>query len=471
MDSNLENFQPKPTTWLETEIEYVGVGCAVFEDPAGIIKGFAKATFSENGDYSIEMEAEEVETSNSLPNQWDAIIHILTGQTPVKVEEGYFWGGPFPAKENQCTSLTITTTEGVFSAIGKINYHHHLLHKLEFFLIQSRFEIVSPYQEYYWVLPLSNLVSNFTQSDKLLDQHPLRIYPTPIISEKFSQQESDLIYLYANSKNSLIIFEYSRNLAFIEALHDYKERKRKLEEGKEKILITAIMVGEVDTSAPDEDRSAKPSNFLPLLGLASGSPVGAPWIEFRDKQGKLIRRIHQKLNCESYRKGHITLHDYVENPKIGNFLTQAQSSQNLAKGYVLISASLAIEGGFFSFHITAALGNLFSAFDILCKEYDLREEYLLQGVDQVYQDQIRQILKKARTEIQQIASSITDVNLYSQKRNIEKVAERVFLAWGKANDSGLATATLHQTSLVFMIRISTDCYYASDPRPDGLRLA
>ena len=465
MNFRLENFKPKPATWLKTKIEYVGVGRAVFEEPAGVIKGSAKATFDEDGSYRIEMQAEEVEPPNLLPKQWDTIMHILTGQEPVKQEEGYAWGGSFSRKKNKCTQLTITTSEGVFSVIGKINYHH-FFHKLEFFIIQSKFEVESSREEYYWVLPLTNFISNFTQSDKLLDQHSLRIYPTPAIPEGLSQEEENLAYLYANSKNSLVLFEYSKKLAFIEALYSYKESKEKLREGKEKALITAIMVGEVEQSAPRQDSSlSMPDNLLPLLGFASGSPVGSPWMEFYDKQGKLSRRMHQSLNNEPYRKGHVVLHDYVGRSKIGNLLVLAQASQHFAKDYVLISASLAIESGFFSFNITDALANLFRAFDILCKENRLHLTNLLKEVDEDYKIQIKKILKQASSEIRQISSSITDTNLISQKSNIEKIAERV-QSQNQVNDAGLAIEKL-LSKFGFHDANILDKYFESHPRIDN----
>lgn len=434
MDLRLEAFKPKPATWLKTKIEYIGVGHAVFEEPAGVIKGSAKATFDEDGSYSIEMEAEEVE-------------------------------GLFPTKENKCTQLTIITFEGIFSVIGKINYHH-FIPNLEFFIIQSKFEAESSGEEHYWVLPLTNFISNFTQTDKALDQHPLRIYPTPVLPEKLFQKERNLAHLCANSKNSLLIFEYSERLAFIEALYNYKENKDKLREGKDKALITAVMVGQVDLSASNQESLSKPSNLLPFLGFASGAPVGSPWMEFHDQQGKLSRRIHQSLNNAPYRKGHIVLHDYVGISKIGNFLTLAQSSRNFDKDHVLISASLAIESGFFSFNITDALANLFRAFDILCKDNELHSTNLSRELDESYKIQIKQILKQASTEIKQISSSITDTNLISQKSSIEKIAERVIQSQNQVNDAGLAIEKL-LIKLGFHDASILNQYYVSNPRIDN----
>jgi hypothetical protein len=466
MNFNLEDFEPKPTTWLKTRVEYVGIGRAVFEDPAGVIKGQARAIFHENGDYSIEMNPEEVEGSNLLPNPRDSIMHILTGQEPVKRGENYIWGSSFPTKENICSQFTITTSEGIFSATGKINYYHFWEKQINFLIVQAHFEVAVPCKKHYWVLPLSNFIANFTQSDQSLDQHPLRIYPTPFVSEALSQRKDSWGYIYANQKNNLIIFEYSKRLAFIEALSDYKERVAKLTSGQEINIITSVMVGEVDPSDLEQNCVLKPSNFLPFLGLASGSHVGSPWIELYDKQGNLNQRIHRRLNLAPYRKGHVVLHNHIGKSKIGELLTFAQSSQGFTKDYVLLSTSLAIESGFSSFNIVDALTNLFRAFDILCKEYGIRqEEYLVHGIDKIYQDQIRKIFENSRTEIQKIASSIIDVNLYPQKRNIEEVAKRVFVAWEKVNKSGLAITKLLD-KLDFQDANILDRHYASNPRPD-----
>jgi hypothetical protein len=465
MNFNSEDFKPKPTAWLETKVEYVGVGCAVFEDPAGVIRGNAKAIFHENGDYSIEMIAEEVEASNPLSSHWNTVMYILTGQEPVKQGDNHVWGNSFPAKENICSQFTITTPKGVFSAIGKICYCHFWEKKIIFRIIRAKFEVSASPGKRYWVLPLSNFIANFTQRDSSLDQHPLRIYPTPFVPEELSQEENSWNYIYINQKNNLIIFEYSKKLAFIEALSDYKERIAKLDSGQERILITSIIVGEIDPAAHGQDSLSKPSNLLPFLGLVSGTPVGSPWMEFHDEQGNLSQRIHQRLNISPYRKGHAVLRDYIGKSKIGTFLTLAQSSQNFTEDSVLLSASLAIESGFFNCNIVDALTNLFRAFDVLCEKYKLRKEYLLHGIDQVYQDQIRKILKNSRAEIRQVASSITDINMYLQKRNIEEVAKRVFVAWDLVNENGLAITKL-LNKLGFHDATILDLHYSSNPRPD-----
>jgi hypothetical protein len=156
----------------------------------------------------------------------------------------------------------------------------------------------------------------------------------------------------------------------------------------------------------------------------------------------------------------------VGKSKIGNFLTLAQSSQGFTKDYVLISASLAVESGFYSFTIVDALASLYRAFEILCKENGLHLTNLLKEVDEGYKLQIKQILKQASSEIKQISNSITDASLISQKSNIEKIAERVIQSQNQVNDTGLAIEKL-LSKLGFHDANILNQHYASHPRIDS----
>lgn len=208
---------------------------------------------------------------------------------------GYI-GGP----GNPCGRLTVTTEHGIFSAQENILYGFGgdiFLKKrgrLSFQLQSSQFDAAAARAPKYWIIPLCNFLSSFMQEHQALDRHPLRICPTLIVLSGLPEHEAMIAEDSANQRHRLIVFEFNTSLGFIEPLADYDEGKGRLLEGRERNTITAVMVGEVGANSIDfvDLEQWLPSDFLLLLGLASGVEVGAPWIEFRDDQGLLVRRIH-----------------------------------------------------------------------------------------------------------------------------------------------------------------------------------
>jgi hypothetical protein len=161
-----------------------------------------------------------------------------------------------------------------------------------------------------WVLPLSNFVLDHWPLPEIyppeLSNHPLRIYPTPTIPTDLSDEDLQIAIQHVHSRNRLLRFSIGNQPGFIEQLPDYSRRIRRLRSGKVANVITAVMVGTAhvqSVSFADYD-TLFPLDILSLLTLATGIPVGAPWIEFRDAEGKLARRIHICFGRAAYGRGH-----------------------------------------------------------------------------------------------------------------------------------------------------------------------
>jgi hypothetical protein len=288
------DFLPTPRNWLSTTIEYEGRGRAEFSQPDGWVEGPTKISFDEQGNPHITMDVVENQAGGLLP--WDETGNLLTRST--------------------CTSLTVEAPDGVFSATDEkgINYDALFpqivdLFSVSFYPWTSRFQVSGAERVKYWVLPISNFISDVAPvSPPALDYHPLRFYWPPNIPEDLSDEEKVLAAVYAKSENHLITFEYAGGTGFVEYLPDFSERGGKLVQGVETTLITAAMVGEVGSNPTDNDegleRWLKPPDMLSLLTLASGSEVSAPWIELRDEAGRLVRRIHRALRPTRYFQGH-----------------------------------------------------------------------------------------------------------------------------------------------------------------------
>jgi hypothetical protein len=279
---------------LHTDIQYQGRGRAEFSQPEGWVEGLTKISFDEQGNPHITMNVVENQAGELFPR--DVTGNLLPRPT--------------------CTSLRVESSDGVFSATDEKGITYDALFpqvvdlfSVSFYPRTSRFQASGAEEAKYWVLPISNFISDVAPvSPPALDYHPLRFYWPPNIPEELSDEEKVLAAVYAKSKNHLITFEYAGGTGFVEYLPDFSERGGKLVQGAGTTLITAAMVGEVEPNPTDNDeeleRWLKRPDMLSLLTLASGSEVSAPWIELRDEAGRLVRRIHRALRPTRYFQGH-----------------------------------------------------------------------------------------------------------------------------------------------------------------------
>jgi hypothetical protein len=279
---------------LHTDIQYQGRGRAEFSQPEGWVEGLTKISFDEQGNPHITMNVVENQAGELFPR--DVTGNLLPRPT--------------------CTSLRVEPSDGVFSATDEKGITYDALFpqvvdlfSVSFYPRTSRFQASGAEEAKYWVLPISNFISDVAPvSPPALDYHPLRFYWPPNIPEELSDEEKVLAAVYAKSKNHLITFEYAGGTGFVEYLPDFSERGGKLVQGAGTTLITAAMVGEVEPNPTDNDeeleRWLKRPDMLSLLTLASGSEVSAPWIELRDEAGRLVRRIHRALRPTRYFQGH-----------------------------------------------------------------------------------------------------------------------------------------------------------------------
>lgn len=279
--------------------------------------------------------------------------------------------------------LTVTTEHGIFSAGENIFYgfsadiSSKAQGRLSFQLQSSQFDAAKAGAPKYWVIPLCNFLSGFKQKHQYLERHPLRVCPTPIIPSGLSERQAMIAEDIANQSN-LIVFQFNKSLGFIEPLADYDERKGRLLEGRERNTITAVMVGAVGTSSIDfaELEQWFPSDFLLLLGLASGVEVGAPWIEFRDDQGLLVRRIHATFWRSLFSRGHEAIREEIhlgERSGTGDLLTVAPSSPDYRTAHFRIVLQHIVRGGLHGYTIQDKLDHLFRALDALCEQYALKK--------------------------------------------------------------------------------------------------
>lgn len=217
-----KNYISQPHNWFTTDINYEGVGRAEFDSPAGYISGYTKVQVNEVGNAHILMEIEEFDCESYLETnhpQYDTLMWLLNGRKPHN--DGSFTVHAMGINpQNTCTSLIVTTQDGIFSADGKLLYNLPMFDSgnIVFHVSSSDYQSKTDQSIKYWVMPLTNLVSKaletigFPLQRHILDQHPLRVFPTPTVPFDLPPEEQREAIAYSNRANCFIPFKFGEEL-------------------------------------------------------------------------------------------------------------------------------------------------------------------------------------------------------------------------------------------------------------------
>jgi len=403
---------PNPTNWFESCVQYEGHGRAEFSDPRGSVEGPASARFDEYGNYSIELEIQRCESGRELHF---GVFGLLSGGRTIETEGCVEMG--FGGMENSCTRFTITSPQGTFTATGKILYdlrEHRLFSdsgKLRLYPLRSQFDAVGAAVPRYWVVPLFNLICKPVLRHPGLDRHPLRIYQTFSLPDGLTRDELPIAIFEANERNRLIIFQYGGELAFIERLQDFEDRERRLLAGRERTLITAVMVGSIGTDTVDHAnlRDWPVIELLHVLGFASGIETGSPWVELRNSNGELVRRVHVTLGRHIFCWGPSPINEDC-NPNTGYILNKYLSSPERGKPHLLVSMDYAVKAGLSGPTLEEKWVSLCRGFEAICNGYGFKTQNLLHDLDPCNAEGVKDALKKAADEIRLRAESVRAKN-------------------------------------------------------------
>jgi hypothetical protein len=462
------NQTVSPNNWFDASPVYEGWGRAEFEEPSGIVEGPTSITFNERGDSTAHMVIESLHSERELEF---GSMEFFSTEKPVK--EAGAVTLPQTFGNNRCLKLTVKTSEGEFSSSEGIHYNKNIVlvgpqpNTIDFHLLRSEFRDNNTEPAKYWVFPLANFISKFRQRHAELDQHPLRIHPTPPVRPTTSDREAIIEFHRANAKNHLIGFEFNQGLGFIEARADYQTGEQNLLDGKEGYAITALMVGDVNRKSIEDDQldSWLPSEFLRLLGLASGNVVSAPWIEFRDQRGLLVKRIHKTFEGAVFSRGRSAIKEDMHTGA-GYLLTRYVACPERGQAYLRVALKHLNDAGLDSNSIEESFIYLCRALEGICERYGTRTQNLLDGVDANVQLKVKQALQTAAKLIKSEASTAAATHQHEQSRNLNRIAERVSNSANRDSDFGLAVcALLKQFNLPDADII--DAYYAANPRSDG----
>lgn len=409
------DIEPVPADWFSSSARYEGEGQATFGDPASVVSGHVVVSCDEYGKATARMTDPVIVSSE---REFRSGVSELLLSTP------------------PCLALTVTSADGSFDAGSKVFYDYeerNLFHApedtstvtVDFHWLRAQFLGATATEARYWVLPLLNFLFSPNQRAEVLDRHPLRIYPTPIVPEDADPDRAFFRREHAHQKNRLVIFEYNRGPGFIERLADYDDRQTRLASRSERRLVTAVMVGVVGGASETWEALGTwfPFDLLGVLGVASGAEVGAPWVELRDGEGALVRRWHVALGTPDYHRGHGAIHEAVHGGT-GRLITCACTSKEFGSTHLRVAVRHLVDGLAYEQPIEERLGHFCRGIDGLCRAYGLTGRNLLYEVKGEYRGRVRKAIAGAASAIEAIAADATGAGDLADSETLRQIAGR-----------------------------------------------
>lgn len=461
-----DELEPKHNAWFSLRIESEGYGWARFRGPDAIVEGPARFQFNEYGESTIELSVGNIKSKEPLPL---GLFQLFRGN---KVEyDGKSMKLGIGGAQNECIEFEITTSEGTLSAHEHIHYSYQIGsngNKINLSASSPKFIVAKPSQPKYWVIPLSNYIPEFRDNHADLDNHPLRIFPTPSIPQDLSAEEKSQASWIANRRNRLVVFEFNHALGFIEPLPDFDERKESLISRRAISKLTSVMVGEVgENSIESEDlKNWFPFDFLPLLGLAGGTEVGAPWIEFRDKDGILIRRVYSSLGHPLFSKGHAAIDERFRSGA-GDLLSKAHNSPRFNQSFLRVAIKNIVRAGLYTFSIEEKFRHVFLVFDNFIEEYGLGRVLPLQ---RNHQRLVNAAIAEATKDINELSRQVRENGDEDEAKLLAKIVQKI--AGAKKIRTGFGPNVIDLMNKFNLVDHEIAArYYQENPRIDNKKWA
>jgi hypothetical protein len=444
-----------PNAWLETRVRYEGVARAEFINPPGVIEGQAAVCVNSAGRCRVRIKIEKIDAPDAKN------FALGSGSAPLGT---YFING----MSNPCRSLTVKTEAGFFTGGDRILHDgmpFAMRPDVELRPLQSRFEVMGAAPAKYWVLPLVNFIPDpwMGQFYPQLADHPLRLASWPPLPNGLSEHDQLMASLHLHHHGGLYTFALNDEPGFIERMPDYEARAKRVRRKRSR-TITAVMVGPAHIQDVEwsDYASLFPLDILSMLTLATGTTVGAPWIEFRDENGALVRRVHICFGSGRYERHHAALHPHLLRNGPGYIVGKVLGAPGRGKKHLRVAVNHALsaakrdtlEGRFIS---------LCRGFETLCRHHGFISQDLAARLEPAQQAAVKTLLKEVAVKVRAMRNVEPDPG---RKAVLETIADRAQSAGQTEKSFGLAVADLAR-QFGFQDEQVLDAHLAAHPHPTG----
>ena len=369
----------------------------------------------ERGAFAVGFQVQDFEyLEGDKPEEGYELLSLLTGNAVMRGANGTTTAISLSPR-NICSSFRLETPEGVVHAMGSIAYRigndDDGGWRVGVYPLRLQYDVSGKEHAAYWTMPLSNFAAGFLQK------------PSPDV-------EANPL-LRSRGGFSLIEFDFYDGKAFIERVPEYDARVEELQEGWAINRVTSVMVGPVGDKTHDSFEAVEdwiPLHLLGVLGLASGSEVGSPWIELRGENGELVRRFYVSPTPPVYVAGHEAVSDALGMERLGPLLSAAslpESADKLNESYLRVTIKLMIRAKLKSATVEDGLARATRAVDGLCQEFKLQKRpSMKKGLDKTQAKDVNRILAVASKDLQDMARAAETAGESSQVEILEEIANK-----------------------------------------------
>lgn len=422
-------------TAIRTTVQYEGYGSAQFGTPVIRAEGPTVVNTDERGVATATMQVEKVPNASSMEAGINLLFHDFFKNMN---------------KRTPC-SLQVECSDGIFSATEQTFREPSVdvpnqKATIEFRCFRSFFDTGKTAA--YWRLPLWNFHGDLRppMANRGIE-HPLRL----------------------SQDNPLSTFEFLDEIGFVEMVPGYKDLLQQQENGDRNPRVTAVMVGSAARQVTTWEGLDPwfPFDFLNLLGFASGSRVGALWIELLDESGQIVKRIHVHLGTDRYESARGFLYDIINRGGLGRLLTCAGKSKEFDKTYFRVAMNHLLLGIRYSQALEDRISHLSRALDALAEEFGLGTQYLLDGADDTVKAKVKDTLRSTSLQIAEMARDEDTRGATDVGSALRRIAERTISTPANVDrDFGLAVIALLERFGLNDAAV-VDAYHKSNPRADG----
>lgn len=416
---NLDEFVPKFNPWFISEIVYEGQGIASFENPKGEVLGKTTIMADELGDLSVEMKFEHLNTNIEISSETETFRILKFLYRQFSKQDTVAING----NRNPCSKLVVETDNGIFTSDRNISWSTiEIADKIVFWIHSGIFKVRQAKDPKYWVVPLTNFVASFPSNNHpILAKHPLRLYSTPDVPEMEDAKHRLMARFTANRRNHLIGFEFGETFGYIEPLPDFVNREKQLKSGEKRRNTTALMVGGISTVI---SQYWFPHDYTKLLTFATGTEVGASWLEYRDEWGGLVSRKHFPSLDSCYTKGYSAIED-----SLGKLISLASKFSEFNETYFRVflnqMSHLAL-----SFHYENRMMILSRTFEGLYehlnKIHGLWSKNLMVNLPDSYKTEVTKIIREAKSKMMKLSRKANKEGLSEEVvYSVERIAKRL----------------------------------------------
>lgn len=341
-------------SWFTTDYDYSGYATATFDNPRLELNGPALVRAGADGRPIVEVTTDR--TNPAIQSEFD-LQEVRYGSRAIPGGKVLWVGGD---DENRVRAV-VRGEEGIFRCGPDWRYNLSFVPEGKLKLIieplKSEFEAVDSALETWLVLPLSGFAPEFPMSESKVSGHPLNL------GDQCDPQQEHCITIELGGKTGVI------------------QQLPQVRRVAAEIELAAVAVLPIVDLGMVDPWGWFPTAFLRLLEFATVSEMAVPWIETRDENGRLTRRIHLAIGNENGLAPGYGILPKKLHWLSGEYLTSALLSPPTREAFFSIALRHCIRAGIPGLTLDDQLDHLVRALECLCLRYELSKQDLTNGLD------------------------------------------------------------------------------------------